>query len=443
MIFLDDLGRGPMADRITFLHLSDIHFRRVRPAILDPDLDLRGALEEDVASLLSVVGPFSAVIITGDVACFGTRGEYEVALDWLGLLCELLNLQATDVLVVPGNHDVDWKRFNPASTNFRAQLRGCDVGAIDELFRAWLGSAGSAAAVLEPLSEYNWFAGHFDCDLGFDRPFWEMPLPFFAGRDLRVRGLTSVFASDSNDAEGNLVLGEIQTLMRRPRTVWLTLGHHPPSWLRDGELIDRQLSARAHIQLFGHTHVLGIGGETPLRVVGGALHPERTESWDPRYNILRLGPGDTDDAFTVEAWTRAYDKDRQAFWPDDPHDSFVSKQVPYDLRSVGVSADATESDVNEGSPDVIEAAPIAPSSPPVEGVRDLIYRFASLPDPRRAALVVELALLPDDRDVRDIRARHEMLARASEQGRLGELWDAITSLLGDDAPNPFPLESRS
>src|SRR5436309_7341748 len=71
----------------TLVHLSDIHFGRVDPALIDPLLDAVRRLAPDV------------VVVSGDLTQRARTGEFQEARAFLDRLPQ-------PRIVVPGNHDV-------------------------------------------------------------------------------------------------------------------------------------------------------------------------------------------------------------------------------------------------------------------------------------------------------------------------------------------------
>ena len=77
---------------IALLHLSDLHFGR--------DADL--AQVEELERLIPALGP-DAVVIAGDISQRARHGEFQRALAFVQCA-----RAAAPVLVIPGNHDVQW-----------------------------------------------------------------------------------------------------------------------------------------------------------------------------------------------------------------------------------------------------------------------------------------------------------------------------------------------
>jgi 3',5'-cyclic AMP phosphodiesterase CpdA len=80
----------------TIVHLSDLHFGRVDPALLEPLLRSLDEIAPDV------------VVVSGDLTQRARKKQFEQARDFLARI-------ATPKIVVPGNHDVPlyrvWERF--------------------------------------------------------------------------------------------------------------------------------------------------------------------------------------------------------------------------------------------------------------------------------------------------------------------------------------------
>ena len=62
---------------LTFLHLSDIHFRGryQEGSAFDLDHHIRNELERDLHGLVDENGPLTAVLVGGDVAFAGKEGR--------------------------------------------------------------------------------------------------------------------------------------------------------------------------------------------------------------------------------------------------------------------------------------------------------------------------------------------------------------------------------
>jgi len=136
-----------------------------------------------------------------------------------------------------------------------------------------------------------------------------------------------------------MALGDLQcTLQREDGVEYLTMAHHPPSWLLDHDDVTRYLNTRARVQLYGHKHEqwiepLGYG----VRVIAGAVHPERTESkWVPRYNVLTLTLRNEGRhrLLDVIVYPRRWSEEETCFIPDCNKEMLPVRSFTFTLDSV-------------------------------------------------------------------------------------------------------------
>ena len=108
---------------LCLVHFSDLHFDASRPWNEEaPIYQLPGA----VRSLLDRIALHpDLIVITGDIAVQGRAEEFEQASQWIEerLLPALEPFERGDVIVVPGNHDMDQKGGSPAKRPWTAPCR--------------------------------------------------------------------------------------------------------------------------------------------------------------------------------------------------------------------------------------------------------------------------------------------------------------------------------
>jgi metallophosphoesterase superfamily enzyme len=94
---------------LNFVHLSDIHFVGGHSGESTFDLDqfIRKALLFDAERMKSKLNKITGILVTGDIAFAGKASEFQTAINWLGELSKVLEVDAECVWCVPGNHDVD------------------------------------------------------------------------------------------------------------------------------------------------------------------------------------------------------------------------------------------------------------------------------------------------------------------------------------------------
>lgn len=89
--------------KVYILHLSDVHLRTANEAAkyrLQLTTDLRRELQ---------VKRLDYLVISGDIGNKSTPDEYEAAVTLVGELMSRFGLESGRVVVVPGNHDLNWK----------------------------------------------------------------------------------------------------------------------------------------------------------------------------------------------------------------------------------------------------------------------------------------------------------------------------------------------
>lgn len=441
-------------EKIVFVHLSDIHFTRASGvSVHDIDNNVRNELVLDATQLAQKIGPVTGVLVTGDIAFSGNKAEYDYATDWLRDFCRNVGCSAENVFVVPGNHDVDRqgaKRKVTRTLHQEIRKKGSDV---DKELREIFFDVQSAAALLEPLTEYNTFAGRFGCSISAEKHYWERDLKLACGTAIRLRGLTSALVSNEEDERTGIVLGTAQASIERASGVLhMTLCHHSPDWLRDQDAVEDHLRSKVHIQLFGHKHsqrLDEINGK--VRLVAGAMHPERNEGgWHPTYNFLEISRRDDEriglrvyqrwwnqpDTNFV-AWRNPEDgKDhREFFWHGFP---VVKNAEPHSI----VFREARDFDGTGSAPSSTVVTTVTEKDdpmPPPNYERRLTYRFLTLPFRHQIAVAQNLDVLTDkDRVLSDAALFRVLFKRAAEKDLLGKLWTETEKLHEDPADfNPF------
>lgn len=88
--------------RIHILHLSDIHLES-----RSQTLQYRMKLETDLIKELKLK-QLKYIVISGDIANYSTEKEYRAAFEMINGLVKRFGLDAGRVVIVPGNHDLNW-----------------------------------------------------------------------------------------------------------------------------------------------------------------------------------------------------------------------------------------------------------------------------------------------------------------------------------------------
>jgi hypothetical protein len=98
---------------MNLLHLSDLHFGTFQQASI-----WSAQLLLDLKNELNIFN-IEALILSGDIANKSTESEYEAALRFIKELRKDFNLKPSQIIIVPGNHDLNWqlseKAYKPVS----------------------------------------------------------------------------------------------------------------------------------------------------------------------------------------------------------------------------------------------------------------------------------------------------------------------------------------
>jgi predicted phosphodiesterase len=424
-------------EKLTFAHLSDIHFVRgfSGESAFDIDAAVRDAIVRDAKRLKSELEPVQGILITGDIAFAGKPAEYRNALDWLAELADVLGCEREYVWCVPGNHDVDQsvlKEYTGILPVHR-DLRRVENDRDGEL-RKHLENEHMGPVLFSPLKAYNEeFASRLDCLTKPKQPWWTDDVELNDGSILRLRGLNSVLISGLNDddKDNKLLLGTAQTEYSKDEGVeYLTLCHHPISWLLDGDNADQALMAYSRVQLFGHKHIQNVvQKDQTLWLVAGAVHPVRTErKWIPRYNYLSMEVETTSGyrCLSVDVYARVWSQTEREFTREQA--SYKENARNYKLKLPDWRRDMPTAAPNSATK---TASPSSSSKGQNNTLKNpdrkkLLYHFVGLPHHTRVAIMRKFDLWEEDDQKRsDVEVFATCFERAKDKGALDAVWEAI------------------
>lgn len=427
---------------LTFLHLSDIHFRHRAGSSTQFDLEaqLRKPFLDDIISKPANGAAYDGLFITGDIAFGGKKEEYEKAKGWLEEIYSKAGVLPERTYVIPGNHDVNRAMVPPkgAIWNNHAVLRAESNKVVRrEILQTQL-SKDPACDPLGPLEQYNEFAQRYNCRTAKDKLAWVeiFPLCLSDGSILRINGLNSAINSDEDDDVGKLYVAPFQTqhFSRDAGVTDLVLCHHPPHWMLDMMEIDGALKSYARVALFGHEHNHRTQRvDNTVQLFAGAVHPAaRDPDWLPTYHILQLSIEGT--GKNRKLTVRIFSRELRAL-----EHSFVARMAtdnrPFEERIVDLTewqrptripvAISAESNVycqqNAMTSEKVQTDETTTSP----AFRELIVYFHRLSTPVRYKISTDLNLLLDGDDVPPQQQWDLVFKRAREGNRLGELWDAV------------------
>ncbi len=329
-------GKKP-AQAGTLLHLSDLHFRE--------GLDDAKLLYQQLASHLRLqrIYPLAGLVISGDVTQAAKPEEFEAAAHFLNLMSQSFNLTPDRIVLVPGNHDVDWK----ASQNAYDVQRKKPDDVLDPI--TCFGSGDYYERRNEAIygSRFQNFSDFHAKIKGVAYPLAansQFSLVDFADLDLCFLGLNSSWQIDHhfrNRASINphaLMDGLSQLPVERR---WkIAVFHHPldseePSRLSDTTFRDHLTTNGFRVILHGHihktqAHQYQYDHSAKIEIVSSGTFGAPSKDWQPgyarQYNLLQLNSDQlTVTSFHQQKVNGAWERDpRWRTGPDsDPSSSFT------------------------------------------------------------------------------------------------------------------------
>jgi predicted MPP superfamily phosphohydrolase len=274
------------------LHISDLHALKTT---LGGEAEIVQALLKDVEDQHRL-RPFDLVVFTGDLAFDGTHAAFMSAQRFLlDPLCACL--PGCEVILTPGNHDVDQDRIKPV---------------IEEGLAHTLTDSDSVLADRnrQPLEKH--FAWIHDLTLNSTR--------------VGIAVLNSAWRSGQGADRGKLLVGDALTKRALDaidtHEIRLVVMHHPLSWLADFDAtaLRAQFEQRGVFVLTGHEHEPDPATEITTR--GAALYSRAGclysgTSYSNSYTILDLDTTDRSVEVGVRRW-----------WPS-PHREFDASTDRY------------------------------------------------------------------------------------------------------------------
>jgi 3',5'-cyclic AMP phosphodiesterase CpdA/tetratricopeptide (TPR) repeat protein len=340
---------------ITWLHLSDLHFREGELHTWNEDVVLRSLLKDVEESIEKDGLRPDFIVVTGDIAFSGKKAEYALARRFFDDLLQTTETSKARLFLVPGNHDVDRSLISSAARFTAANLR--DRHTVNQI----LSHPDDRALMLKRFKGYaafvNDYLGDFLC-FNDDRYFYVRKLDF-PRRQIAILGLNSAWLAQGDEDRNRLALSERQVRsaldMAKHADLRLALLHHPFVWLHDFDRGDTEalLSRDCDFVLHGHMHRVGLtwmftpDGEAMI-IAAGASYEKRTFS--NAYNIVQLDTAQKRGTIHL----RRYSDERGGFWVPDVESYKNVKHGRHSFRLAGqreVVAEGNGGDLLPSKPD--------------------------------------------------------------------------------------------
>ncbi|WP_352416094.1 metallophosphoesterase [Oscillibacter ruminantium] len=273
--------------KLAFLHLSDLH--------LQDNRGMHPAKIQSVVESLAIYMPFEGIVIifSGDIAAAGNTNQYKIAADFVGRLVSeirlkyLISTKNVKILIVPGNHDVDWGRYDRLES---AKIRALNVSEKEKyLFRE-----------LQSMNSYFSFSDKNGCfftnekNIRYGELITRKILHFDNGYRIEANLLNTAPFSCSSDDDGLHYLPEeaIQLLAKASEAEFsIVVMHHAPDWFGFSQKkeLERIIAQRCSLAFYGHEHLPGTqsvcydNGTRVVKQAGGAWWQSSTPQLSEYY----------------------------------------------------------------------------------------------------------------------------------------------------------------
>jgi len=392
-----------------FIHLSDIHFGQERGGVVVVHDDAKTRLIEDLAAMVEILPEKKAagVIITGDIAYAGKAAEYKIAAGWLDKVAAAAKCAITDIMVVPGNHDIDRDEISSSAEWQLAEIQTKGEKALDK----FLANERDRAVLYARFTAYIPFAEAYNCSMDCQGGLASKRVVELApGRSLQFVGLNSALVCKAKDKEGELLLGARQRVLPvQPGQELVVLCHHPLRWLQDSEDAGRFVRSRARVLISGHEHkpavrvdAIEAGCDLMTLEAGATVPPAAEGPFTYAYNIIEFAWEPADDRLKVTVHPRAWNDEKKRFDGDavrlDGREPVHFLGCP-NFRKVPVVQPATAALAVETFKPAVVVLQIAGSTgedavTPADYPLVLLRFFRDLSEGQRLAVLVELGALP-------------------------------------------------
>ena len=305
---------------LTWLHLSDLHFRAT--TAYDEDIVLSALLQDlregvDAGTDGGLCPDF--IVVSGDVAFSGKAQEYAMAREFFDELLRTTGLEKDRLFLVPGNHDADRGLISRGARGIAASLT--DRKSTNDV----LANDADRGLMMARFEGYAAFVNDYlGAHLPFDGEgyFYVQTLDMDT-QQIALLGLNSAWLAQGGDEDrGRLVIGERQTRAALGRAkdadLKIALMHHPFDWLRDFDRGDSEVMLTDNVDfvLHGHMHQVGLlqarGPDSNAMIIAaGACYESREHP--NAYNLVQLDLGRGQGTVHL----RTYSDQRGGFWTKD------------------------------------------------------------------------------------------------------------------------------
>ncbi len=252
-----------MADKINILHLSDLHFGIEPSSEIAPTAiaQRKNTLYDLLKKLSDIEAEWSpgVVVISGDIGWKGKKEDYGDAKTWIGSLLSQLKLTPNELILCPGNHDIDRDRTKGMNPPYSPQDADdwLKIENLDNFVRPF----EAFGTFYDDIKVPKLTTGTYSCQLMGQREV----------EGIRFIVLNSAWFSRGKKDKGNLWIGHPQIDVMKAEgqlinpakyddeIITVSILHHPPTDLHDAEYNTYGSRKSAYFYLSEHCHAILCG----------------------------------------------------------------------------------------------------------------------------------------------------------------------------------------
>ena len=302
--------------KFSWLHLSDLHLGR---DIYNESVVLEKLLSDIKTQIESNNIKLNFVFITGDLTFSGQKKEFNYVQEFINKLIVVTKLSKDNIILIPGNHDVNRNNILSIARNSKKLLNNRD--SISEI----IGNEAEREIYTQGLKNYHEF---IEENFSWAKTNKKSVLSYTLNKNINgcpvsILALNTAWLAYGDENEkGKIILGERQVReafddINNPQLV-IALMHHPFEWLEwfDTNDVKKMLERRADFILNGHEHRLDIIGKGSI--FGKAFKISAGSTYETRdhVNSYNIVSGDISNGVAT-CYFRKFIDQNGGFWSED------------------------------------------------------------------------------------------------------------------------------
>ncbi|WP_377159610.1 metallophosphoesterase [Roseateles sp. UC29_93] len=278
------------AEKLLIVHLSDIHIRKETDAILQRANAIAAATFSHLPQVSNVL-----IAVSGDIVWSGQKDQYERATALITQVIECMRKEAPpvkiDLVVCPGNHDVDFDAHDEIRGAVLATLQTSGVKDVSQKL------IDAATSVQNNFFSFRDAITSLPIERD-NRLTWEHRIEI-ANQSIGIRCLNVAWMSEIKERQGMLHFPDtaVRPFNHGSKSgLNITILHHPFNWYAQSSYqpFKNAVRSESHLVLTGHEHYQNVGETQDIHsspsvfVEGGVLFESHNDGATSTFNLVLL-----------------------------------------------------------------------------------------------------------------------------------------------------------